>query len=71
MVAGALPDGHQFGAFCAMCPALTYPGIPTEGTSQVRTVETGRYGFDGLGDRLHSLVPPALAVNILGHAILA
>jgi hypothetical protein len=25
------------------------------------------YGFDSLGDRIHSLFPPALAVNILGH----
>jgi hypothetical protein len=29
------------------------------------------YGFDSLGDRIHSLFPPALAVNILGHAIFA
>jgi hypothetical protein len=25
------------------------------------------YGFDSLGDRIQSLFPPALAVNILGH----
>ena len=25
-------------------------------------------GFDSLGDRTHSLFPPALAENILGHA---
>jgi hypothetical protein len=25
------------------------------------------YGLDSLGDRIHSLFPPALAVNILGH----
>jgi hypothetical protein len=25
------------------------------------------YGFDSLGDRIHSLFPPAYAVNILGH----
>jgi hypothetical protein len=26
------------------------------------------YGFDSLGDRIHSLFPPTLAVNIRGHA---
>jgi len=29
------------------------------------------YGLDSLGDRIRSLFPPALAVNILGHVDIA
>jgi hypothetical protein len=51
-----------------LAAALTPPATACHWLTNVAGILSGiGYGFDSLGDRIHSLFPPALAVNILGH----